>query len=100
MENQLPMPYPSDEPDETVDEYIDLDTMPDDALARLLEIELPRLTPTPRIAAGCGDSRYARGACVRRHPAWTGWRPTSTALASDLGSHPRALCSGAGFSVA
>ena len=45
MENQSPMPYPSDEPDEAADEYIDLDSMPDDALASLVEIELPHLTP-------------------------------------------------------
>ena len=45
MENQSPMPYPSDEPDETVHEYIDLDAMPDEALACLLEIEIPNLIP-------------------------------------------------------
>ena len=45
MENQLPMPYPSDEPDETEREYINLDAMPDEALASLVEIELPRLIP-------------------------------------------------------
>ena len=45
MENQLPMPYPSDEPDATECEYINLDTMPDEALASLVEIELPNLTP-------------------------------------------------------
>lgn len=36
MENQLPMPYPSDEPDETEREYINLDAMPDEALASLV----------------------------------------------------------------
>lgn len=45
MENQSPMPYPSDEPDETVHEYIDLDAMPDEALACLLETEIPNLIP-------------------------------------------------------
>ena len=39
------MPYPSDEPDETVHEYVDLDAMPDEALACLLEIEIPNLIP-------------------------------------------------------
>lgn len=45
MQNQSPVPYPSDESDETVHEYIDLDNMPDEALACLLEIEIPKLTP-------------------------------------------------------
>lgn len=85
MENQLPMPYPSDEPDETVDEYIDLDTMPDDALARLLEIELPRLTPhfgllpdvaivgtpeAPACAAPPGMDRLAPDEQLHWHLTW------------------------------
>ena len=45
MRNQSPMPSPSDEPEETVNEYINLDTMPDEALASLVEIELPNLIP-------------------------------------------------------
>lgn len=45
MQNQSPMPCPSDGPEEIVHEYINLDTMPDEALASLVEIELPNLTP-------------------------------------------------------
>ena len=56
MENQLPMSYPSDDPNEAECEYINLDTMPDEALANLLEIELPNLIPRfgllPDIAVG------------------------------------------------
>ncbi len=45
MQSQSPMPCPSDGPEEIVHEYINLDTMPDEALASLVEIELPNLTP-------------------------------------------------------
>ena len=72
MENQLPMPYPSDEPDETEREYINLDAMPDEALASLVEIELPRLIPLfgllPDIAICPGHQPGAQHA--RPRPEW------------------------------
>ena len=63
MENRLPTPYPSDEPNETDHAYINLDAMPDEALASLVEIELPNLTPgfglPPDVAMLVGESPKA-----------------------------------------
>lgn len=85
MESQSPMPCPSDEPDDAADEYIDLDSMPDDALASLLEIELPRLIPhfgllpdvaifgtpeAPACAAPPGMDRLAPDEQLHWHLTW------------------------------
>ncbi len=45
MKNQSPMPYPSDEPEGVASDHVNLDAMPDDALACLLKFELPSLSP-------------------------------------------------------
>ena len=55
MQNQSPMPCPSDGPEEIVHEYINLDTMPDEALASIVDIALPNLTP--RLAPMPGELR-------------------------------------------
>lgn len=45
MKNQSPMHYPSHEAEGVASDHINLDAMPDEALACLLKFELPRLSP-------------------------------------------------------
>ena len=93
MQNQSPMPCPSDGPEEIVHEYINLDTMPDEALASLVEIELPRLIPLfgllPDIAI-CPGHQPGAPACAPP-PGMDALLPEDRALSEGLRNAEAAL---------